>query len=144
MARVAQAFIGTEVLKRIPPEKKATKTMSAIYTRVRGADLEVQKIPVWPVITSMGQLLDNEITDAEFVARFSLSPAEQAEFAQIKTKVTGDLAAMIADFQAAGISETNAGRLARDTIRITYEQPLLRAELGYIDAATFNAAMGIS
>lgn len=114
----------------------------SLYTRLRGGQ-GVRDLPVWPVINSFIQLTADEIDDSVFVSRFNLSADEQAEFAQIKTKVQTELTTAIASL-AVLVSQELAETLANSAVNAKYREILLRAEHGYYTEDQFNSAMGIS
>ena len=68
----------------------------ALFDRFRVYDddnKEVSKLPIWPTITTVAEILSGELTDAEAIARFNLDAGEQVEFAQAKTKVVSSISA---------------------------------------------------
>jgi len=119
----------------------------ALYDRFRGRDdagAEASKLPIWPAITTVAEILSDELTDSEAIARFDLDAGEQAEFAQTKLKVQTDITNIVTALTTVGIATETATTIAKAVIRNAVTQTLMRAELEYDTRAEFNAALGIS
>ena len=119
----------------------------ALYDRYRGYDDDgnpVVKLPIWPTITTVAEILSGEITDAEAVARFDLSTSEQSEFAQAKTKSVNDITTIATALIGLGLDSDTATSIAKSVTRNNVTQTLMKAELGYDTRASFNTDMGIS
>lgn len=118
----------------------------ALYDRYRGHDDDgnaVSKLPIWPTITSVAEILSGELTDAEAIARFELDAGEQAEFAQTKTKVINDITTMVTSLVTFGLDTNTATTISRAVIRNSVTQTLMRAELEYDTRSEFNTSLGI-
>jgi len=119
----------------------------ALYDRFRGYDdngAEVSKLPIWPTITSVAQILSGELTDAEAIERFNLDAGDQVEFTQIKTKVVNDITAMTTSLIGVGLDSDTATTISKAVARNSFTQTLMKAELGYDTRTSFNTDMGIS
>jgi len=119
----------------------------ALYDRFRGYDdngQEVEKLPIWPTITTVAEILSGEITDADAIARFNLDADEQVEFAQAKTKVVDDITAMATSLIGVGLDADTATVMAKAVARNNFTQTLMKTELAYDTRASFNTDMGIS
>ena len=118
-----------------------------LYDRFRGYDddnKEVSKLPIWPTITTVAEILSGEITDADAIARFNLDANEQVEFAQAKTKVVDDITVMTASLIGAGLDSDTATTISKAVARNSFTQTLMKTELGYDTRESFNTDMGIS
>ena len=118
----------------------------ALYDRYRGYDdddNEVSKLPIWPTITTVAEILSGEITDAEAIERFGLDAGEQAEFAQTKTKVINDITTMVASLVTLGLDADTSTTISKAVVRNNVTQTLMRAELGYDTRSEFNTSLGI-
>lgn len=119
----------------------------ALFDRFKGYDdfgKEVPKLPIWPTITTVAEVLSEEVTEAAAITRFDLAADEQAEFAQVKTKVDADIAALESALTASGVDAAAATTISRAVVRNSVTQVLMRAELQYCTRAEFNASLGIS
>jgi len=119
----------------------------SLYDRFRGYDdndKDVPKLPIWPSITTVADILSGNITDAEAITRFNLDASEQVEFAQAKVKVTNDIASMVSSLVAIGLDNDTATTISRGIVRNSVTQTLMKAELRYDTRASFNTDMGIS
>ena len=119
----------------------------SLYDRFRGHDdddKDVSKLPIWPAITTVAQILSGEIEDADAVTRFNLDAGEQVEFAQAKTKVTNDIDSMVSSLVTLGLDNDTATTISRGIVRNSVTQTLMKAELRYDTRASFNTDMGIS
>ena len=119
----------------------------SLYDRFRGQDdagAEVSKLPIWPAITTVAEILSGSLEDADAVARFDLDVDEQTEFAQAKLKVTNDITAMVSSLVAVGLDADTATTISRAVVRNSVTQTLMRAELQYDTRAEFNTSLGIS
>tara|TARA_Y100001951_G_C11063913_1_gene142348 strand:+ start:125 stop:487 length:363 start_codon:yes stop_codon:yes gene_type:complete len=119
----------------------------ALYDRYRGYDddnREVDKLAIWGTITSFAEILNGELTDAQLIERFDLSPAEQAEFAKIKIKANNDISTMHTALISAGVNSNIAMGISRSTVRDQFTHILMRAEFDYDTRSEFNTAMGIT
>ena len=119
----------------------------ALYDRFRGSDdddKEVSKLPIWPTITTVADILSGNITDADAIARFNLDAGEQVEFDQAKTKVMNAITAMTASLIGVGLDSDTATTISKAVARNSFTQTLMKAELGYDTRASFNTDMGIS
>ena len=66
----------------------------ALYDRFRGHNddgADVPKLPIWPTITTVAEILSGEITDAEAIERFNLNAGDQVEFAQARVSFNTDM-----------------------------------------------------
>ena len=118
-----------------------------LYDRFRGYDdngTEVPKLPIWPTITTVAEILSGEITDADAIDRFNLDADEQVEFAQAKTKVVDDITAMATSLIGVGLDSDTATTISKAVARNSFTQTLMKAELAYDTRASFNTDMGIS
>ena len=118
----------------------------ALYDRFRGHDDDgnaTSKLPIWPTITTVAEILSGELTDAEAIARFDLDAGEQAEFAQTKTKVINDITTMGGSLVTLGLDTNTSITISKAVTRNSVTQTLMRAELGYDTRSEFNTAMGI-
>tara|TARA_Y100001951_G_C11224173_1_gene230646 strand:- start:193 stop:552 length:360 start_codon:yes stop_codon:yes gene_type:complete len=118
----------------------------ALYDRFRGIgdnNQEVEKLPIWGTITSFAEILNGELTDAQLIERFDLSPAEQVEFTKIKIKANNDIASMRTELINSGMDSDTAMDIARSTVRDQFTHILMRAEFGYDTRTTFNSNIGI-
>ena len=121
-----------------------------LYQRIAGGDESVAKIPIWPLINSFGQLLSGEIDQATFAARYNLDATEQVEFGQASAKIQTDIAAVKADYEAAGFSAARAEQFAKTWANAHYKEVLMSAECRdhngatHRDEASWKAEMGIS
>jgi hypothetical protein len=121
--------------------------MMALYDRFRGYDddnKEVSKLPIWPTITTVAEILSGEIEDTEAIARFNLDAGDQVEFAQAKTKVVSDISTMVTSLTTIGLDVPTATTIAKAVARNSVTQILMKAELGYDTRVSFNTDMGIS
>ena len=119
----------------------------ALYDRFRGTDdngADVVKLPIWPTITAVAEILSGEITDAEAIERFNLDAGDQVEFAQVKTKVINDITVMAASLVALGLDADTSTTIAKAVARNSFTQTLMKAELEYDTRVSFNTDMGIS
>ena len=119
----------------------------ALYDRFRGYDdngVEVSKLPIWPTITTVAEVLSGEITDADAIARFNLDAGEQVEFAQAKTKVTNDIDSMVSSLVTLGLDNDTATTISRGIVRNSVTQTLMKTELRYDTRSEFNTSLGIS
>ena len=119
----------------------------SLYDRFRGRDdvgQEVSKLPIWPTITTVAEILSGEITDAEAIGRFNLDTGDQVEFAQAKTKVVDDITAMTTSLATIGLDVPTATTIAKAVARNSVTQILMKTELGYDTRESFNTDMGIS
>ena len=119
----------------------------ALYDRFRGYNDngdEVPKLPIWPTITTVAEILSGEITDADAIARFNLDADEQVEFSQAKTKVVDDITAMTTSLIGVGLDSDTATTIAKAVARNSFTQTLMKTELGYDTRESFNTDMGIS
>ena len=119
----------------------------ALFDRFRGYDdngAEVPKLPIWPTITTVAEILSGEITDAEAIARFNLDADEQVEFAQAKTKVVSSISALVTSLTTIGLDVDTATTIAKAVARNDVTQTLMKTELGYDTRASFNTDIGIS
>ena len=119
----------------------------ALYDRFRGYDdngEEVPKLPIWPTITTVAQILSGEITDAEAIERFNLDTADEVEFTQAKTKVVDDITAMTTSLIGVGLDSNTATTIAKAVARNSFTQTLMKTELEYDTRESFNTDMGIS
>jgi hypothetical protein len=119
----------------------------SLYDRFRGHDddnKEVSKLPIWPTITTVAEILSGEITDADAVARFNLDASEQVEFAKVKAKVVDDITTMTTSLIGIGLDSDTASTIAKAVARNSFTQTLMKAELEYDTRASFNTDMGIS
>jgi len=118
----------------------------SLYDRFRSYDddlNEVAKLPIWPTITTVAEILSGEISNADAIARFNLDADEQAEFEKVKVKVLSDIADNAAALTSVGIGSDIATTIARAVVRNTVTQTLMRAELSYCTRSEFNTALGI-
>ena len=119
----------------------------ALYDRFRGHDdnnKEVSKLPIWPTITTVAEILSGEITDTDAIERFNLDAADQVEFAQAKTKVVGDISAIVTSLTTIGLDVDTATTIAKAVARNDVTQTLMKTELEYDTRESFNTDMGIS
>ena len=119
----------------------------ALYDRFRGYDddgVDVPKLPIWPTITTVAEILSGEITDAEAIERFNLDANDQVEFTQAKTKVVDDITAMTTSLVTTGLDVPTATTISKAVARNSFTQTLMKAELGYDTRVSFNTDMGIS
>jgi len=119
----------------------------SLYDRFRGYDdngAEVSKLPIWPTITTVAEILSGEITDADAIARFNLDAGEQVEFSQAKTKVVDDITAMTTSLIGVGLDSDTATTISKAVARNSFTQTLMKTELGYDTRQSFNTDMGIS
>jgi hypothetical protein len=119
----------------------------SLFNRFRGYDdngAEVAKLPIWPTITTVAEVLSGEITDVDAANRFGLSDSEIVEFAQVKSKVENDISSMVSSLVTAGIDIGMATTIAKAVVRNAVTQTLMRAELRYCDLNEFNASLGIA
>lgn len=119
----------------------------ALYDRFRGHDdsgAEVAKLPIWPSITTVAEILAGELTDGEAIARFNLDAGDQVEFAQTKAKVINDITTMVTSLVGLGLDTDTATTISKAVARNNVTQTLMRAELEYDTRAEFNTALGIS
>ena len=106
----------------------------SLYDRFRGYDdngAEVSKLPIWPTITTVAEILSGEITDADAIARFNLDAGEQVEFSQAKTKVVDDITAMTTSLIGVGLDSDTATTISKAVARNSFTQTLMKTELGY-------------
>lgn len=119
----------------------------ALYDRFRGYDdngAEVSKLPIWPTITTVADILSGNITDADAIARFNLDAGEKVEFDQAKTKVMNDIVAMTTSLIGVGLDSDTATTISKAVARNSFTQTLMKVELGYNTRESFNTDMGIS
>ena len=123
----------------------------SLYDRFRGHDDDNKevtpphsKLPIWPTITTVAEILSGELTDAEAIERFNLDAGEQVEFAEIKTKVQADITEMATSLTTIGLDVPTATTIAKAVARNSVTQILMKAELGYDTRVSFNTDMGIS
>ena len=119
----------------------------SLYDRFRGHDdddKEVSKLPIWPTITTVAQILSGEIEDTDAVARFNLDAGEQVEFAKAKLKVTNDIASMVSSLVTLGLDNDTATTISRAIVRNSVTQTLMKTELRYDTRSEFNTSLGIS
>ena len=119
----------------------------ALYDRFRGHNddgADVPKLPIWPTITTVAEILSGEITDAEAIERFNLDADDQVEFAQAKTKVVDDITALTTSLVTTGLDVPTATTIAKAVARNSFTQTLMKAELGYDTRVSFNTSLGIS
>ena len=119
----------------------------ALYDRFRGHDddgADVPKLPIWPTITTVAEILSGELTDAEAIERFNLDASEQVEFAETKAKVQADITEMATSLTTIGLDVPTATTIAKAVARNSFTQTLMKAELGYGTRVSFNTDMGIS
>ena len=119
----------------------------SLFDRFRGQDdaqKDVEKLPIWPTITSVAEVLSGEITDADAIERFNLDAPEQNEFAQIKNKVISDIDGIVSSLMDVGLSPELATSIAKSVVRNSVTQTLMRTELGYDTREAFNTSLGIS
>jgi len=119
----------------------------SLFERFRGHDdagTEVAKLPIWPTITTVAEVLSGEITDDDAVARFNLNASEVTEFAKIKLKVENDIGAMVNSLVAAGVDSEMSTTIAKAVVRNAVTQTLMRTELGYCNHHEFNVSLGIA
>jgi len=119
----------------------------SLYDRFRGRDddgNEVPKLPIWPTISSVAEVLSGETTDSEAISRFNLDDTEQVEFSQAKAKVIDSITAIKTNLTDIGLEEETADSIAKAVVRNEVTQTLMKAELGYDSRESFNTDMGIS
>ena len=119
----------------------------ALYDRFRGYDdngQEVEKLPIWPTITTVADILSGNIEDADAIARFNLDADEQLEFDQIKTKVVNEITTLATSLIGLGLDADTATVVAKAVARNNFTQTLMKTELAYDTRASFNTDMGIS
>ena len=119
----------------------------ALFDRFRGYDdngAEVPKLPIWPTITTVAEILSGELTDAEAIARFNLDAGEQVEFAQAKTKVVSSISALVTSLTTIGLDVDTATTIAKAVARNDVTQTLMKTELEYDTRESFNTDIGIS
>ena len=118
--------------------------MITLYQAFNGDEEgEAYKLPIWGVMTSIGQLLDGQITDNDFIVHYSLNTLQQLQFAEAKNTIFNDITSVVTSLMMVGIDQTNAVRVAHSVIGNEYQQTLIRAERGLIDESEFNSALGI-
>mgnify|MGYP003151679416 FL=1 len=119
----------------------------ALYDRFRGYDddgAEVSKLPIWPTITTVAEILSGELTDDDAISRFNLDADEQLEFNQIKTKVVSEITTIATSLVGLGLDSDTATIIAKAVARNNFTQTLMKAELTYDTRTSFNTDMGIS
>tara|TARA_Y100001973_G_C5154326_1_gene309871 strand:- start:740 stop:1102 length:363 start_codon:yes stop_codon:yes gene_type:complete len=119
----------------------------ALYDRFRGYDddgTQVPKLPIWPTITTVAEILSGELTDAEAISRFNLDANEQVEFNQAKAKVVGSITAMTTSLIGLGLDTDTSTTISKAVARNDFTQTLMKVELQYSTRESFNTDMGIS
>ena len=128
----------------------------SIFNRVAGT--EEPKIPVWPLMMDFTRVLDEEISFAEFAAKYQFSQAEQIDAVKyltaIGTLVTTRQALLLKAWNVEGREDltqqevdalTFHARLdARGTVDNQLRYGLLRAEQGTITEAALKATLGMT
>tara|TARA_Y100000361_G_C11052762_1_gene286180 strand:- start:207 stop:557 length:351 start_codon:yes stop_codon:yes gene_type:complete len=114
----------------------------SLYDRFRGKD-DAAKLPIWPTISTVAEILSGQITDQQAIERFNLGSVEQQEFAQVKTHVVQKIETIRDSLTAVGLAETTATTISRAVVRNDVTQTLMRAELGYDSREQFNSDLGI-
>ena len=119
----------------------------SLYDRFRGYDddeKEVSKLPIWPTITSVAEILSGQLTDVEAIERFNLDATEIEEFSEVKSHISSEITSMETAFRVSGLNATTATTVSRAVVRNSVTQILMRAELGYCTRSEFNTSLGIS
>jgi hypothetical protein len=114
----------------------------SLYDRFRAND-DAAKLPIWPTISTVAEILSGQVTDQQAIERFDLGSVEQQEFAQVKSHVVQKIEGVRDSLTAVGLADETATTIARAVIRNDVTQILMRCELGFDSREQFNSDLGI-